>query len=73
MKCLQDAYGKSRTYAQLKEVSQEITYLNTGKRTKEDDVYLKRFYNEEFCSEFSESLKTQIKMIYQEENIITPY
>lgn len=51
----------------------EIIGLTTIKKGEKEDPYLQKFYNEEFCSEFSEVLKTKIRMLYQEEKDITPY
>jgi hypothetical protein len=49
MKCFQEAYAKSKTYPQLKEVSVDIINLKTGLSVDNVDYYLKKFYNEEFC------------------------
>lgn len=66
MRCFQEAYAKSKTYEQFREVKSEIIGLTTEKKGDKEDPYLKKFYNEEFCSEFSENLKNKIRMLYQE-------
>jgi hypothetical protein len=73
MMCLQSAYAKSKTYGEFMEVRVEIINLNQVKKVDEPDPYVQKFYNEEFCSEFSESLKARIGLLYEEEKVITPY
>lgn len=53
MRCFQEAYAKSKTYEQFIEVKDQIISLTTEKKNEKGDPYLQKFFNEEFCSEFS--------------------
>lgn len=45
MKCFQEAYAKSKSFVEFKEVKDFIIKLKTGNNNIENDPYLKKFYN----------------------------